>query len=241
VRDYSDWRMMDPVAELRSGASVRLERAAFRWRREFEGEEPDEYWVAFRRPRDWVVLDLQRRNGEMFIEGWESGPSFLIVEGLVAAESPALHPGYMEVHAVVEQGSPVFTRDPDRSSLGEADGRPAEVLIWDYPSGSVTVTYDVATGLCLSMTTPTESAAITELLVDEDVPEDWFEVPARHDHWRGGTAFVGAEPDDGGSYSVSWQPGSGPGLVEVRSPDGMTRDQALSWARSRAERVVFDG
>lgn len=169
---------------------VRFDRIAARFRRERSDFDLDECWVAFRRstnerdPRrrgDRVVLDLEHRNGAMFIGHRQA----LIVDERTAVSAPGSGSEYRKIWAMIEEGHPTWTTDPLRVEQGTLDGRPIETLRWEHPEGSAAISYDVRTGMCVASTTPTEMIELTDLRFDSDVLDEWFEEPPGLDGWTG--------------------------------------------------------
>lgn len=186
-----------------------------------------------------MTLDVERRNGSMFVGRGEERVSVLIVDGRTAVMAPATSQPYRRVWAMVEEGFPAWTTDPVRVERCLMDDRATETLHWDRPEGSLAISYDVRTALCVATRTPGDVIELSDLRVDSEVPDEWFEAPAPLDDWRGGEAFVMHDMDGQDAYSASWQPCSGPGRIWVDGPRGVPLDTALEWARSHGERVVL--
>lgn len=186
-----------------------------------------------------MILDLERRNGSMSVGGREDGVSVLIVDGRAAVIAPATLPEYRRVWAMIEEGLPAWTTDPVRVERSLVNDRPTETLHWNRPEGSLAISYDVQTGLCVATRTPDDVIELTDLQVDSEVADECFAVPALLDEWRGGRAFVMHDMDGQEHYSASWQPESGPGMIHVDGPRSVPLDAALAWARAHGDSVTL--
>lgn len=200
--------------------------------------QDDFFWFAFRTPGCWVELDAETRShGAMHIDVEGDRWGILIAHGTVVMKCRAGGPGYRRLHAMVEHGRKDPWPKPQDVEPLTWEGSEALRCRWGDEGRTREALFDVASGLLVRTETAGELVELTQLAFNDDVSDDLFVPPHRTaEGFRGGTAYLQHDVETD-LCSASWSPRSGPGVVHLTGPRGISLTEAMGWARARTDDI----